>query len=128
MWKNKAIEVMRSANLKLTPQRLKLIELIADLGIKHPTLSEILEKMREEFPTTSFSTLYTNVLMLKALKLLDVFTIGDEMRIELNLKPHLNIFEGEIRDFEDEELVKRIEERIGRKIKFLIAFVESERR
>ncbi|MEM0353758.1 MAG: transcriptional repressor [Archaeoglobaceae archaeon] len=119
---------MRSANLKLTPQRLKLIELIAALGIRHPTLSEILEKMREEFPTTSFSTLYTNVLMLKALKLLDVFTIGDEMRIELNLKPHLNICEGEIRDFEDEELVKRIEERIGRKIKFLIAFVESERR
>ncbi|MEM3477661.1 MAG: transcriptional repressor, partial [Archaeoglobaceae archaeon] len=43
---------MKSANLKLTPQRLKLIELIAALGIRHPTLSEILEKMREEFPTT----------------------------------------------------------------------------
>ncbi len=125
-WKNKAIEAMKSANLRLTPQRLKLVEVIAEIGESHPNLSEILEKMREMFPTTSFSTLYTNILMLKALNLLEVFTIGDEMRIELNLKPHINVYEKEIRDVEDEEILKRIEERVGRRIKFLIAFVEDK--
>ncbi|MFN3384842.1 MAG: transcriptional repressor [Archaeoglobaceae archaeon] len=128
MWKEKAIEAMKSANLKLTPQRLKLVEVIAEIGNRHPTLGEILENVRKDFPTTSFSTLYTNILMMKALNLLEVFTIGDEMRVEVNLKPHINIFEREIRDIQDEELIDRIEERIGRKIKLLVAFVESERR
>lgn len=128
VWKEKAIEAMKSANLKLTPQRLKLVEVIAEIGNRHPTLGEILENVRKDFPTTSFSTLYTNILMMKALNLLEVFTIGDEMRVEVNLKPHINIFEREIRDIQDEELIDRIEERIGRKIKLLVAFVESERR
>lgn len=126
MWKQKAIEALKSANLKLTPQRLKLIEIIAEIGNRHPTLVEILEKVREEFPTTSFSTLYTNILMLKALGLLEIFAIGDETRIELNLKPHINVFDREIRDFCDDELMRKIEEKIGMKVKIVLVFVDKE--
>ncbi|MDI9642718.1 MAG: transcriptional repressor [Archaeoglobaceae archaeon] len=126
MWKQKAIEALKSANLKLTPQRLKLIEIIAEIGNRHPTLAEILEKVREEFPTTSFSTLYTNILMLKALGLLEIFAIGDETRIELNLKPHINVFDREIRDFCDDELMRKIEEKIGMKVKIVLVFVDKE--
>ncbi|MDI9646633.1 MAG: transcriptional repressor [Archaeoglobales archaeon] len=125
MWKNKAIEALKNANLKLTPQRLKLIEVIAEMGEKHPKLSEILEKVKEDFPTTSFSTLYTNVLTLKALGLIDIFAIGDETRVELNLKPHINVFDGEIHDFCDEELIRRIEAKIGKKIKFVLVISED---
>ncbi|MEM0331251.1 MAG: transcriptional repressor [Archaeoglobaceae archaeon] len=126
MWKQKAIEALKSANLKLTPQRLKLIEIIAEISNRHPTLAEILEKVREEFPTTSFSTLYTNILMLKALGLLEIFAIGDETRIELNLKPHINVFDREIRDFCDDELMRKIEEKIGMKVKIVLVFVDKE--
>ncbi|MEM2086841.1 MAG: transcriptional repressor [Archaeoglobaceae archaeon] len=126
MWKQKAIEALKSANLKLTPQRLKLIEIIAEIGNRHPTLAEILEKVREEFPTTSFSTLYTNILMLKALGLLEIFAIGDETRIELNLKPHINVLDREIRDFCDDELMRKIEEKIGMKVKIVLVFVDRE--
>ncbi|MEM1670555.1 MAG: transcriptional repressor [Archaeoglobaceae archaeon] len=126
MWKQKAIEALKSANLKLTPQRLKLIEIIAEIGNRHPTLAEILEKVREEFSTISFSTLYTNILMLKALGLLEIFAIGDEMRIELNLKPHINVLDREIRDFCDDELMRKIEEKIGMKVKIVLVFVDKE--
>ncbi|MDI9610603.1 MAG: transcriptional repressor [Archaeoglobales archaeon] len=126
MWKQKAIEALKSANLKLTPQRLKLIEIIAEIGNRHPTLAEILEKVREEFSTISFSTLYTNILMLKALGLLEIFAIGDEMRIELNLKPHINVLDREIRDFCDDELMRKIEEKIGMKVKIVLVFVDRE--
>ncbi|MEM4540963.1 MAG: transcriptional repressor [Archaeoglobaceae archaeon] len=126
MWKQKAIEALKSANLKLTPQRLKLIEIIAEIGNRHPTLAEILEKVREEFSTISFSTLYTNILMLKALGLLEIFAIGDETRIELNLKPHINVFDREIRDFCDDELMRKIEEKIGMKVKIVLVFVDKE--
>ncbi len=125
MWKNKAIEALKNANLKLTPQRLKLIEVIAETGEKHPKLSEILEKVKEDFPTTSFSTLYTNVLTLKALGLLDIFAFDDETRVELNLKPHINVFDSEIKDFCDEELIRRIEAKIGKKIKFVLIIPED---
>ncbi|MEM4945643.1 MAG: transcriptional repressor [Archaeoglobaceae archaeon] len=126
MWKQKAIEALKSANLKLTPQRLKLIEIIAEIGNRHPTLAEILEKVREEFSTISFSTLYTNILMLKALGLLEIFAIGDETRIELNLKPHINVLDREIRDFCDDELMRKIEEKIGMKVKIVLVFVDKE--
>lgn len=127
MWKQKAIEALKNANLKLTPQRLKLIEVISEIGNKHPTLAEILEKVREDFSTTSFSTLYMNILTLKNLGLLEIFAISDDTRVELNLKPHINVYNGEIQDFCDETLIRKIEEKIGKKIKFVVVIAENQK-
>ncbi|MCS7119438.1 MAG: transcriptional repressor [Archaeoglobaceae archaeon] len=124
MWEKKAIETIKSVNLKLTPQRLILIEVLCEIGIKHPNLREVLEKVREYFPTMSFSTLYTNLMLFKGLGLIDLFTFGDETRIEMNMKPHFNVYNGEIRDFCDNEIIKRIEEKVGRKVRFVIVIPE----
>ncbi|MCX8042465.1 MAG: transcriptional repressor, partial [Thermodesulfobacteriaceae bacterium] len=118
------MEAIKSADLKMTPQRLKLIEIIDEIGEDHPTIGEILKKIRKDFPTTSFSTLYTNILVFKELGLLKLFSIEDEARIELNLKPHFNICDLNIRDYENEELLRKIEEEIGKKVELVIVITE----
>ncbi|MCS7122211.1 MAG: transcriptional repressor [Archaeoglobaceae archaeon] len=125
MWREKAIEALMLKNLKLTPQRLKLIDIIEEIGKKHPTFGEILEKIRKDFPTTSFSTLYTNILIFKELGLIEVFTVGNETRIETNLTPHMNVYDDEIRDCQDDEILRKIEERIGKKIKLVIVIPDQ---
>lgn len=124
LWKEKAIEAIKRANLKITPQRLKLIEIMDEIGEEHPTIGEMLKKIRNDFPTTSFSTLYTNILMFKELGLLKLFSIGDEIRLEMNLKPHFNICDVNIRDYANEELLRKIEEEIGKKVELVIVITE----
>ncbi|ADC66285.1 ferric uptake regulator, Fur family [Ferroglobus placidus DSM 10642] len=127
-WKNFAIEKMRKANLKLTPQRLKLIEVIEKTRYKHPSLNEIYDEVKKEYPTTSFSTLYSNLLILKGLNLIEFFSFERETRLEVNVKPHINVVHadtGEISDFVDEELIKNIERKMKKKVKMINVLVEG---
>jgi len=129
-WKDLAISRMREANLKLTPQRLKLIEVIEKLSHKHPSLNEVYNEVKKEHPTTSFSTLYSNLLILKSLDLIELFSFERETRLEVNVKPHINVVyadNGEILDFVDEEIIKKLESRIKRKVKMVNVFVDSEK-
>ncbi len=120
MWKEEAFRKLKEARYKLTPQRLKLVEIIEELGPKHPSLREVHEAVRSNFPTLSFSTLYSNVLVLRDLGLLDLLHLGSETRIEVNTKPHLNIIEGDkVRDLEDPGLLAEIEARVGKNVKFV---------
>ena len=120
MWKEKAVVKLRESNHKLTPQRLKLLEVLEELGPAHPSLTEVLAKIRRNFPTMSFSTLYSNVLTLKELGLLEIFSLEGETRIELNTEPHLNLIsEGEVIDFNDPEIIEKIAEKTGRKVKLV---------
>ena len=129
-WKDLAISRMREANLKLTPQRLKLIEVIEKLSHKHPSLNEVYDEVKKEYPTTSFSTLYSNLLILKSLDLIEFFSFERETRLEVNVKPHINVVyadNGEILDFVDEEIIKKLESRIKRKVKMVNVFVDAEK-
>ncbi|AAB89023.1 MULTISPECIES: transcriptional repressor [Archaeoglobus] len=126
MWKERAMEEMKKAGLRLTPQRLKLIEVIEKIGGRHPTLKEVYEEVVKEFPTMSFSTLYSNLLIFRGLGLLDFFTLEGETRVEVNCEPHFNVIEREeIRDFVDEELIGEIERRLGRNVKVVNVFMED---
>lgn len=127
MWKDFAIRKMKDAGFKLTPQRLKLIEIIEEIGRKHPSLKQVYYAMKEEFPTISFSTLYSNLLILKSLNLIDFFTLEGETRIEMNCKPHFNIItDTGVRDLVDDRLMKRVEKRVGRKIRMVNVFVDDQ--
>jgi len=127
MWKEGAIKKLKEAGYKLTPQRLKLVEVIEELGTTHPPLREIHEAVRRDFPTVSFSTLYSNVLMLRNLGLLDLLHLGSETRIEVNIKPHLNIIEGdEVRDLEDRALLAEIEAKVGGRVRFVNVVLAGE--
>lgn len=117
---------MKKAGLKLTPQRLKLIEVIDKIGGRHPTLKEVYEELMRDFPTMSFSTLYSNLLIFKGLGLMDFFTLEGETRVEVNCEPHFNVIEREeVRDFVDEELLAEIERKLGKKVRIVNVFVEE---
>jgi len=126
VWKERAVEEMKKAGLKLTPQRLKLIEVIDKIGGRHPTLKEVYEELMRDFPTMSFSTLYSNLLIFRGMGLMDFFTLEGETRVEVNCEPHFNVIEREeVRDFVDEELLAEIERKLGKKVRIVNVFVEE---
>ncbi|ASJ13888.1 Fur family transcriptional regulator [Thermococcus radiotolerans] len=125
MWKEKAIERLKESGYKLTPQRLKLVEILDRIGDEHPSLKDILNEIKAEFPTMSFSTLYSNVLTLRELGLLELFSLDGETRVELNTEPHINLISGgKVIDFNDPEIIERIREKTGRNVKLVNVLVE----
>ncbi|USH00302.1 transcriptional repressor [Thermococcus argininiproducens] len=120
MWREKAVTALRKAGYKLTPQRLKLIEILEDIGSEHPALTEVLRRVRKEFPTMSFSTLYSNVLTLKKLGLIEVFSLNGETRVELNINPHINLIFGDmIVDLDAPEIIIMIENKVKKNVKLV---------
>ncbi|ASJ00496.1 Fur family transcriptional regulator [Thermococcus gorgonarius] len=125
MWREKAIERLKESGYKLTPQRLRLIEVLEEFGPSHPSLTELLEEIRKEFPTMSFSTLYSNLITLKELGLIELFSLEGETRVEVNTKPHLNLIMGEkIIDVNDPEIINAIKQKIGKNVKLVNVLVE----
>ncbi|NJE04746.1 transcriptional repressor [Thermococcus sp. M36] len=120
MWKEKALKRLKESGYKLTPQRLKLVEILDRIGSEHPSLKDVLVEIKAEFPTMSFSTLYSNALTLKELGLLELFSLDGETRVELNTEPHINLISGgEVIDFNDTEIIERIRKKTGRKVKLV---------
>ncbi|WP_297504895.1 Fur family transcriptional regulator [Thermococcus sp.] len=120
MWKENALKRLKGSGYKLTPQRLKLVEILDRIGSEHPSLKKVLGEIREEFPTMSFSTLYSNVLTLKELGLLELFSLDGETRVELNTKPHINLISGgKVIDLNDPEIIERIREKTGRNVRLV---------
>ncbi|ASJ04759.1 Fur family transcriptional regulator [Thermococcus barossii] len=120
MWKEKAIRRLKESGYKLTPQRLKLVEILERMGDEHPSLKDVLGEIKVEFPTMSFSTLYSNVLTLKELGLLELFSLDGETRLELNTEPHINLISGgKVIDLNDPEIIERIRKKIGRNVKLV---------
>ncbi|WP_461864384.1 transcriptional repressor [Thermococcus sp.] len=125
MWREKALEGLKKSGYKLTPQRLRLLEVLNELGKSHPSLTELLDRIRKEFPTMSFSTLYSNLMTLRELDLVELFSLEGETRIEINTEPHINIIEGNrIIDVNDPEIIDTIRRKTGRRIKLVNVLVE----
>ncbi|ASJ09403.1 Fur family transcriptional regulator [Thermococcus siculi] len=126
MWKEKAVGLLKEKGYKLTPQRLKLIEVLEEMGSDHPSMSSLLDRVREDFPTVSFSTLYSNLLTLKELGLVELFSIEGETRVEINTKPHINLISGErIVDVDDPEIIEALKKRLGREVKLVNVVVDG---
>lgn len=127
MWKEKTVEMLREKGYKMTPQRLKLIEVLNEIGSEHPSLNTLLERIREDFPTVSFSTLYSNLLTLKELGLVELFSVGGETRVEINTEPHINLIEDErIIDVNDPEIIEALKRKLGKEVKLVNVLVERE--
>ncbi|WP_456368187.1 Fur family transcriptional regulator [Thermococcus sp.] len=127
MWKKRAVEKLREHGYKLTPQRLKLVEVLNKMGGEHPSLTDLLDEVRKEFPTISFSTLYSNVLILKELGLLELFSLDGETHVELNTNPHINLISTEgITDLNDEEVIRLIEKKTGKKVRMVNVLVANQ--
>ena len=127
MWKEEALGELRKNGYKLTPQRLKLVEMLDEKGAEHPSLGEMLGEIRKVFPTMSFSTLYSNVLILRELGLVELFSLGGETRIEINTEPHINLISGrKIIDIDDPDIIEAIVRKTGKRVRLVNVLVEDE--
>ena len=66
---------LKRAGLKMTPQRLAIVHLFAD-DSSHPTAQELFERLREDYPTMSFATVYNTLDALANAGLCDVLRFG----------------------------------------------------
>ena len=60
------IKKMREKGLRITPQRIAILRVLS-VSSGHPSVENIHEQVKKEFPTTSVATVYKNVSMLKEL-------------------------------------------------------------
>ena len=105
------LEELRKSGLKITPQRIEIVNSLIKLGPQHPSLTQLYDDVRKKVSTVSFSTLYNTVRKLEDLGFLRLFDLLGETRIEVNLEPHVNLIDvgsGFVKDISDPELMETI--------------------
>jgi len=60
------IEKLRENHHKLTPQRLAIVNILAK-SEGHPSVEDIHDQLKENFPTMSLATVYRNIVLIKSL-------------------------------------------------------------
>lgn len=82
---------LRRSGLKLTPQRIAIVRLFAADG-SHPTAQDLFERLRPEFPSMSFATVYNTLDALARAGLAGIVRLpgrrGDAARFDPNSTPH----------------------------------------
>jgi Fur family peroxide stress response transcriptional regulator len=80
---NQMVAKLRAKNLRITPQRLAIFRILA-ASEGHPSIEEIFDRMKVDFPTMSPATVYKTMILLKAL---------DEV-LELGFPEGVNRYDG----------------------------------
>lgn len=70
---NKMLETLREHDFRITPQRIAVLRILA-LSHGHPSVEQIYEQVKIDFPTTSLGTVYKTVTLLKELN--EVLELG----------------------------------------------------
>ena len=70
--KEKFKEMLREKGLKVTNQRILVLEVLADHRDKHLTAEDIYELVREDYPEIGLATIYRTVQLLLEMQLVDV--------------------------------------------------------
>lgn len=60
------VENLRERGLRITPQRLAVLKVLAE-SEDHPSVEQVYEQVKTDFPTTSLATIYKTVTLLKEL-------------------------------------------------------------
>ncbi|MDR1615065.1 MAG: transcriptional repressor [Campylobacteraceae bacterium] len=81
---------LRERNLKVTPQRMSILKILDQHT--HPTVEELLEKIRRDFPSVSTSTIYKNLNILKEMNMIiEISTQIGRSRLDIYIRPHAHI-------------------------------------
>jgi Fur family peroxide stress response transcriptional regulator len=111
------ISLLKSRNLKATPQRLSVLGVLNKN--RHPTMEEIYEEIRKEFPSISLATVYKNINTLRENDtVIEINTQDGKTRYDIYVKPHTHVICrkcGSIRDVEFLEPVYEYQEEIERR-------------
>jgi Fur family peroxide stress response transcriptional regulator len=70
---DKMLQKLRQRNFRITPQRIAVLKVLA-FSEGHPSVENIYEEVRKDFPTTSLATVYKTVTLLKELN--EVLELG----------------------------------------------------
>ena len=81
------IDALRSTGLRLTPQRLAILECLAG-DETHPTAQELYERLQARFPTLSVATVYNTLAALGAHGQCRQLDMGGPSRFDPNVAPH----------------------------------------
>jgi Fur family transcriptional regulator, peroxide stress response regulator len=60
------IQKIRDNGYKITPQRLAIVEILAK-SVDHPSVENIYDQIKSDFPTMSLATVYRNIVLIKSL-------------------------------------------------------------
>ncbi|MCI5868777.1 MAG: transcriptional repressor [Dorea sp.] len=75
--KEKFKEMLREKGLKVTNQRLLVLEVLADHQDKHLTAEDIYELVKEDYPEIGLATIYRTVQLLLEMQLVDRISLDD---------------------------------------------------
>ena len=87
------VQKIRQHGHRLTPQRMAILRILAD-STGHPTVEQVYEQVRAQFPMTSLATVYKTVTLLKEEgEILELSFGGESSRYDgHNPQPHPHLF------------------------------------
>jgi len=84
------IELLKEYKLKVTPQRIAIVELLKEHG--HLSIAKMYELMKRRFPTVSLATIYKNIhAMMQSNFINEVKIVGQDSRYELTQPSHSHV-------------------------------------
>lgn len=81
------VSALRAAGLKVTPQRLAIVECLAG-DATHPTAQEVHERLRDRFPSMSVATVYNTLSALESIGYCLRLDMGGAIRFDPNAQAH----------------------------------------
>lgn len=84
-------KILRDNGCKVTPQRLAVYDMLSHTT-EHPTAEMIYQKVKEQYPTMSFATVYKSVEIFSKLGVIQVLNTGeDSFRYDAKTSEHSHI-------------------------------------
>lgn len=116
------VEKMKERGLKLTRQRLAIIDVLVDKALLHPSASLVYREAKRRAKSLSLSTTYATLGELSRhgiIKLLEFDAM--ENRYDLDIRPHVNVVCKECKKILDYELPIVVNwKAVSKKLRFLV--------
>jgi Fur family peroxide stress response transcriptional regulator len=115
---NETAALLKTKNLKLTPQRLAIFHLLRKTNA-HPSAENIYSELKNDHPSMSLATVYKTLISLKKAGLVNEINVGeDSFRYDCRVEDHLHLICencGQICDLEEPEIVPLIFNKVEEK-------------
>jgi len=116
------VEKMKERGLKLTSQRLAIIDVLVDKALLHPSANLVYHEAKKRAKSLSLSTVYATLGELSRygiIKLLEFDTM--ENRYDLDIRPHVNVVCKQCKKILDYKLPIVIDwKAVSKKLRFLV--------
>jgi len=119
------VDRLRARTVRVTPQRLAIAEAVLN-STDHPTVQQIYERVRNNFPSMTLATIYSTLGVLERSGLIQELPFERMSRYEPNMDPHVNLVcigcENVMDADAGQEAVVRLKNRIVNESDFQIAW------